>query len=120
MEASRNRWVVPTQENNREKWSFLLKDAREDKQGGTTGVFVKSLSSLLQCFRKGRGFFIARLLPRQTRLKEFHTMAISSMGSQTHTNPAHATTVVTSSALELALHKIASVDVPQGKHIALA
>src|SRR5712692_4965460 len=42
-------------------------------------------------------------------------MAISSQ-----TNPAHATTVVTSSALELALHKIASVDVPQGKHIALA
>jgi hypothetical protein len=22
IEASRNRWVVPTQENNREKWSF--------------------------------------------------------------------------------------------------
>jgi len=62
--ASRNRWVVPTQENNREKWSFLLRDRRKDKQGGTTGVFVKSLSSLLQCFRKGRGFFIARLLPR--------------------------------------------------------
>ncbi|HLX58926.1 MAG TPA: argininosuccinate synthase domain-containing protein, partial [Ktedonobacteraceae bacterium] len=30
------------------------------------------------------------------------------------------TTAVTSSALELALQKIASVDVPQGKHIALA
>jgi argininosuccinate synthase len=42
-------------------------------------------------------------------------MAISSQ-----TNPAFASTVVTSSALELALHKIASVDVPQGKHIALA
>src|ERR1700674_2351720 len=49
------------------------------------------------------------------RLKEFHIMAISSQ-----TNPAFATTDVTSSALELALHKIASVDVPQGKHIALA
>lgn len=42
-------------------------------------------------------------------------MAISSQ-----TNPASATTVVTSSALELALSKIASVEVPQGKHIALA
>ena len=42
-------------------------------------------------------------------------MAISSQ-----TNPASATTVVTGSALELALHKIASVEVPQGKHIALA
>jgi len=42
-------------------------------------------------------------------------MAISSQ-----TNPASATTVVTSSALEVALHKIASVEVPQGKHIALA
>src|SRR5713101_6484751 len=42
-------------------------------------------------------------------------MAISSQ-----TNPAFASTNVTSSALELALHKIASVDVPQGKHIALA
>jgi argininosuccinate synthase len=42
-------------------------------------------------------------------------MAISSQ-----TNPAFASTAVTSSALELALHKIASVDVPQGKHIALA
>ena len=42
-------------------------------------------------------------------------MAISSQ-----TNPAQATTVVTSSALELALSKIASVEVPQGKHIALA
>ncbi|HVB74514.1 MAG TPA: argininosuccinate synthase [Ktedonobacteraceae bacterium] len=45
-------------------------------------------------------------------------MAISSMGSQT--NQAQATTVVTSSALELVLHKVASVEVPQGKHIALA
>ncbi|MGH2497713.1 MAG: argininosuccinate synthase [Ktedonobacteraceae bacterium] len=42
-------------------------------------------------------------------------MAISSQ-----TNPAQPTTTVTSSALELALQKIASVDVPQGKHIALA
>lgn len=42
-------------------------------------------------------------------------MAISSQ-----TNPASATTVVTGRALELALHKIASVEVPQGKHIALA
>src|ERR1700674_2600425 len=49
------------------------------------------------------------------RLKEFHIMAISSQ-----TNPAFATTDVTSSALELALHKVASVEVPQGKHIALA
>ena len=62
--ASRNRWVVPMQENNREKWSFLSRDGGEDKQGGTTGVFVQSLSSLLQCFGKGRGFFVARLLPR--------------------------------------------------------
>jgi len=45
-------------------------------------------------------------------------MAISSMGSQT--SPAHITSAVTSSALELALHKISSVDVPQGNHIALA
>jgi len=42
-------------------------------------------------------------------------MAISSQ-----TNPAFATTNVTSSALELALSKIESVEVPQGKHIALA
>ena len=42
-------------------------------------------------------------------------MAISSQ-----TNPASATTVVTGSALDIALHKIASVEVPQGKHIALA
>jgi len=42
-------------------------------------------------------------------------MAISSQ-----TNPAQTTTVVTSSVLELALSKIASVEVPQGKHIALA
>ncbi len=42
-------------------------------------------------------------------------MAISSQ-----TNPAFATTDVTSSALKLALHKVASVEVPQGKHIALA
>ncbi len=42
-------------------------------------------------------------------------MAISSQS-----NPAFATTDVSSSALELALHKVASVDVPQGKHIALA
>ncbi|HEU0003624.1 MAG TPA: argininosuccinate synthase [Ktedonobacteraceae bacterium] len=42
-------------------------------------------------------------------------MAVSSQ-----TNPAPATTVVTSSALELALSKIVSVEVPQGKHIALA
>ena len=37
--ASRNRWVVPRQENNREKWSFLSIVRWEDKQGGTTGVF---------------------------------------------------------------------------------
>jgi argininosuccinate synthase len=42
------------------------------------------------------------------------------MTISSQTNPAFATTNVTSSALELALHKIASVDVPQGKHIALA
>ena len=42
-------------------------------------------------------------------------MAISSQ-----TNPAFATTGVSSSALELALRKVASVEVPQGKHIALA
>src|ERR1700724_4540702 len=42
-------------------------------------------------------------------------MAISSQ-----TNPAFAATNVNSSALDLALHKIASVEVPQGKHIALA
>lgn len=42
-------------------------------------------------------------------------MAISSQS-----NPAFATTDVSSSALELALHKVASVNVPQGKHIALA
>ena len=56
-----------------------------------------------------------QLLPAETRLKEFHSMAISSQ-----TNPASATTIVTNSALELALHKIVSVEVPQGKHIALA
>ena len=42
-------------------------------------------------------------------------MAISSQ-----TKPASATTIVTGSALELALHKIASIEVPQGNHIALA
>ncbi len=42
-------------------------------------------------------------------------MAISSQN-----NPALATIDVTSSALALALHKVASVEVPQGKHIALA
>src|ERR1700726_924507 len=42
------------------------------------------------------------------------------MAINSQTNPAFATTDVTSSALELALHKVASVEVPQGKHIALA
>ena len=42
-------------------------------------------------------------------------MAISSQ-----INPAFATIDGTSSALDLALHKVASVEVPQGKHIALA
>src|SRR5215472_10172457 len=48
-------------------------------------------------------------------LKENHNMAINSQ-----TNTPQTTTVVSDNALDLALHKIASVDVPQGKHIALA
>ncbi len=43
-------------------------------------------------------------------------MAIDSQATTPQSTP----TIVTSSALELALQKIASVDVPQGKHIALA
>src|SRR5260370_41150108 len=57
---------------------------------------------------KGRGFFIALLLPSHIVMKEYDTMA-------TNSNVA-----ITDSALELALQKIAAVDVPQGKHIALA
>src|SRR2546421_7466485 len=84
-------------------------------------------------FGRGRGFFIALLLhtqitddavasgfglvickevlPQVHLLKEIFTMASSST-TQTST--------VTSNALDLALQKVASVDVPQGKTITLA
>jgi len=63
--------------------------------------------------RKGRGVFIAQLLLEFILLKEYQIMAIHSS-----TNTVQTTT--SSDALNLALQKIASVDVPQGKHIALA
>jgi len=61
---------------------------------------------------RGEGFLLPLLLPKLNSLKEKATM-----NNRTHTTQTMATS---NSALELALHKIASVDVPQGKHIALA
>jgi argininosuccinate synthase len=60
---------------------------------------------------KGRDFFMALSFHNTHPLKE-----ISSMASTNQTT----STAVNSSATALALHKIASVDVPQGKTIALA
>jgi argininosuccinate synthase len=64
-------------------------------------------------FRKGREFFVARLLPLFISLKELQHMATST------TNTTH-TTSTTSSALEIALQKVSSVEVPQGNTIAIA
>jgi len=61
---------------------------------------------------RGEGFLLPLLLPKLNSLKEKATM-----NNRTHTTQTMATS---NGALELALHKIASVDVPQGKHIALA
>jgi argininosuccinate synthase len=64
--------------------------------------------------REGDGtFFITPLLPLNLSLKEYHTMTIQNQDSKT-------TTSVNSSALNLALQKLAEVEVPQGKTIALA
>src|SRR2546425_6935670 len=66
-------------------------------------------------FKEGNeGFSFARLLPIHISLKEFQTMAISKQTNATRSISQN------SSALEAALHKISSVDVPQGKSIALA
>jgi argininosuccinate synthase len=75
-----------------------------------------TLSSLQNVVRKGRGFFIA-LAPSQKHFVEGveHTMAM-----HYSTNTTAVPTVTGSSATDLALHKITTVDVPQGKHIALA
>src|SRR6202165_4954599 len=61
---------------------------------------------------RGEGFLLPLLLPKLNSLKEEPTM-----NNQTHTTQSM---TMSNGALELALHKIASVDVPQGKHIALA
>src|SRR6266516_19774 len=61
-----------------------------------------------------RGFFFARLLPIHISLKEFQTMAFSKQTNATRSMTQN------SSALEAAMHKISSVEVPQGKSIALA
>jgi len=61
---------------------------------------------------RGEGFLLPLLLPKLNSLKEKATM-----NDRTHATQTMATS---NGALELALHKIASVDVPQGKHIALA
>src|SRR6266705_2787360 len=61
---------------------------------------------------RGEGFLLPLLLPKLNSLKEK-----AAMNNRTHATQTMATS---NGALELALHKIASVDVPQGKHIALA
>jgi len=66
-------------------------------------------------FKEGNeGFSFARLLPIHISLKESQTMAISKQTNATRSMTQN------SSALEAALHKISSVEVPQGKSIALA
>src|SRR5205085_3409988 len=61
-----------------------------------------------------RGFFFALLLPHHISLKEYQTMTISNPDSKNQPATRH------SSALEQALHKIDSVEVPEGNSIALA
>src|SRR2546421_6213455 len=61
-----------------------------------------------------RGFFFALLLPHHISLEEYQTMTISNPDSKNQPATRH------SSALEQALHKIDSVEVPEGNSIALA
>src|SRR5207244_4909384 len=82
--------------------------------------FVPSMSS-----KEGTGVFYCNRLqapslssPPSSRkvreLKEYHTMITSSQTKTTRT------TTTVDNALDLALKKITEVEVPQGKHIALA
>src|SRR5437588_4111070 len=65
--------------------------------------------------RKGRGlFYLPYSFHNSLSLKEKNSMVTSNQAGSDQN------TVVSDSALDLALQKIAAVDVPQGKHIALA
>src|SRR5437762_2446431 len=87
----------------------------KQKRGGPNGVAQKTYSRPFFNVQEGsEGFFFALLLPHHISLKEYQTMTISNPANKNQPATRH------SSALEQALHKIDSVDVPEGNSIALA
>jgi argininosuccinate synthase len=87
--------------------------------GKASGLLVKKEllhSRPFKCRQEGAGVFCCpALLPRIILLKESHTMAMDYQ-----TNSSQVATVTGDYTTDLVLHKIATVEVPQGKHIALA